>query len=394
MRPLDTADVEASRRLGWEAFGFPSTPVDEAPESFPPGMRLFGAFDSHGVLAARMADRDYDSYFGGSTVPTCGIAGVTTAAEHRGVGLLTPLFRETLRAARTRGAAISTLFPTAPRIYRRFGYEIVGDYVSVEVPTASLAAVPAEGRLRVRRAGPADYDEVRRVYAEWAVAQNGPLTRSGASFTATADDFIGSFSGVTLAVDEQDHVHGYASWSRGRGYGETARIDVADLIATSMEAWRALVAVLGSFASVATTTRLDTSGPDLLRLLLPSASWQVVDDSPYMLRLLDLPLAFGGRGFAPGIEAQLRFELRDEFLDELSGSWLLEISGGTARCSRSDVPDGVGPVFEGRGLSLMYAGAQSAANLRMAGLMGGEATDDRSWDNAFGGRQFHIRDYF
>ena len=75
-------------------------------------------------------------------MPTCGIAGVTVAAEYRGLGGMTPLFAETLRYARERGAVISTLFPTAPRIYRRFGYELIADFVTVELPTAMLAAVP------------------------------------------------------------------------------------------------------------------------------------------------------------------------------------------------------------------------------------------------------------
>jgi len=393
VRPLTADDIRASRRLGWEAFGVPGSPPTEVPTEFPPGMRPFGAFDGE-ILAARMIDREYDSHFGGTLVPTCGIAGVTTAAEYRGAGLLTPLFRATLHAARQRGAAISTLFPTAPRIYRRFGYEMAGDYVTVEVPTTSLAALPAGDTLLVRRATAGDYDAVRTVYAAWASAQNGPLTRTGPSFPATADEFIESFTAVTVAVDGEGVVHGYVSWDRGQGYGENARLEVADLIATRPEATRALLAVLGSFASVAPTTRIDTSGVDLARLLIPSLHWRVVDSSPYMVRLLDLPSAFGTRRFAPHVEARLPFTLADEFLDELSGDWLLEVGGGIAQCTRAEGRGVGGPAFDGRGLALMYAGSQGAANLRMAGLLRGEAGQDPIWDNLFGGRQFHIRDYF
>ena len=47
------------------------------------------------------------------------------------------------------------------------------------------------------------------------------------------------------------------------------------------------------------------------------------------------------------------------------------------------------------GLALLYAGAQSAANLRAAGhLRGGDLEQDLDWDALFGGRQLHIRDYF
>ena len=63
---------------------------------------------------------------------------MTVAAEARGRGALTPLFATTLGHAVERGAVLSTLFPTAPGIYRRFGFELVADFVTVHVPTAAL----------------------------------------------------------------------------------------------------------------------------------------------------------------------------------------------------------------------------------------------------------------
>jgi hypothetical protein len=51
-------------------------------------------------------------------------------------------------------------------------------------------------------------------------------------------------------------------------------------------------------------------------------------------------------------------------------------------------------VLDVRGLALAYAGAQSTANLRMAGLLTGPGTHDATLDALLGGRQVHIRDYF
>ena len=141
VRELTAEEAEAAWQLGFEAFGVPSPRPAGPAVVDQPGRTWFGTFAGN-VLTGRMIDRAYDSYFGGALVPTCGIAGVTVAAEYRGQGSLTPLFTETLRFALERGAVISTLFPTAPRIYRRFGYELVADFVTVELPTAMLAAVP------------------------------------------------------------------------------------------------------------------------------------------------------------------------------------------------------------------------------------------------------------
>jgi hypothetical protein len=54
-----------------------------------------------------------------------------------------------------------------------------------------------------------------------------------------------------------------------------------------------------------------------------------------------------------------------------------------------------GPNFAPCGLALIYAGAASGADQRMAGLLtGGSVEDDRRLDTLFDGRQLHIRDYF
>ena len=56
VRRLDTHDAETARRLGWEAFGFPTTPSTEPARVDRPGMTWFGAFEGD-VLVARMVDR-------------------------------------------------------------------------------------------------------------------------------------------------------------------------------------------------------------------------------------------------------------------------------------------------------------------------------------------------
>ena len=174
VRRLVPADAEASRQLGFEAFGMPTTPPTEAATLDQPGRNFWGCFDRD-RLVAKLADREYHSWFGGAEVPTSGIAGVTVALEYRGRGAFAPLMAAALADARERGAAISTLFPSAPRIYRGFSYELVGDYVTIRVPTQLLASVaPPETDVRLRRATAKDFGEIDRIYVSWAAAQNGP----------------------------------------------------------------------------------------------------------------------------------------------------------------------------------------------------------------------------
>lgn len=398
VRPLTSEDAEASRRLGWEAFGAPSTPPTEPASLAGDGKAWYGAFvtgaDGSERLGARMLDRFFESWFGGRRVATAGIAGVTTAAEDRGQGLLSPLFGELLAGARKRGAVISSLFPTAPKIYRRFGYEVVGDLVDVEVPAVSLAGVEAPAGGSVRRATAADLPAIFECYSAWAAAQQGPLTRDGAAFAGQVEQLLSEFTGVTVAEDDHGKLVGYALWDRGQGYGPGSLITVDELIATTPDGYRGLLRTLGSFSSVTPMIKLSSSGFDAVRTMLPALDWQVVKRSPYMINVIDVAGALSRRGYHFGYEAVLDFAVVDHFVAGNNGSYRLRIAGGRGRCERSQ-PEPEQRVFTARGLAALFAGALPLAELRATGLVtGGDAATDSAWDGAFGGPAMQIRDYF
>ena len=77
-------------------------------------------------------------------------------------------------------------------------------------------------------------------------------------------------------------------------------IAVSDLMATSADGYRALLATVGSFSSVTARTTLRTSGLDLVRLFLPTAHWRRTPTLPYMIKVLDVPGAIGLRRYPPG----------------------------------------------------------------------------------------------
>ena len=392
VRPLQGLDAEASRTLGFEAFGMPSSPPSEPATLDQPGRVFHGVFAGD-RLVGRLADRAYDSWFGGVPVPTCGIAGVTVALEDRGRGALSPLFAAALSAARERGAVVSGLYPTAARIYRRFGYELVSDYRTIAIATAQLAeAAPSVG-VSTRRAGPADLPAVREVYDTWAAAQNGPLTRRGVSFPTTDADLLDDFDGITVAVDGDGRVIGYASWDRGQHYDERGTLEVSDLLALSADGYRALLRTLGSFSSVAPRTKIDTSGDDPIRQFLPGRAWETVSSDPYMLAIIDVPGALSRRAYPWFLSARLGFRVCDDGVTSIAGAYRWEVAEGVGTCVAEDHTDD--RAFHPRGLALLYAGVQSCANLRWAGLLsGGLPEQDTVWDTLFGGRQFHIRDYY
>jgi predicted acetyltransferase len=345
-------------------------------------------------LVAKAVGLELASWFGGVQVPTCGVAGVAVLAERRGDGLLADLVRALLDEAVARGEVISTLYPTAPGIYRRLGYELVGSLDTVELPTSELLGVRAAPDVTTRRATPADAAAVRAVYDAWAAAQHGPLTRRGAPF-AESDELPDDVTGVTLALDAAGDVVGYAAWRRGQGYDRaTAVLEVDDLLALSGAAYRALWRVLGSFSAVAGRVRLTTSGDDPARLVLPGGAWRVVGTHPYGLRLLDVERAFSLRRL-PGA-ADVPFAVAGDPVGRTDGDYRLRVTASGSACERTGVGGAAetGPTFTPQGIALAWAGVQSCANLRMVGHLAGPPTYDGTLDALLGAGRLHVRDYF
>ncbi|SEE13623.1 GNAT family N-acetyltransferase [Ruania alba] len=393
VRRYTREDQIAGRRLGAEAFGMPAggpPPVTDEPWPVP-GVQHWGAFDG-ATLAGQMVVDDFESWWTGSLVPTAGIAGVTVAAEYRGHGLVEGLFRAALGASREQGAVISTLFPSAPGIYRSFGYELVGSFDTVRVPTAAAAMVRGGDRLRVRRAAVADVPAVRAVYDAWAASQCGPLSRRGAPFTATDEQYLDRFTGVTVVENPSGAVIGYASWRRGPQ--EDSALEVTDLLALTADGYRALWRILGSHASIIPSLHLKTSGADPARLFLPTTDWSVIGRQDYMLRVDDVPGAFAARRLRGTAEAT--FTVAGDRLGVGDGTYRLTVADGASRCERvtSAAPDGV-PTFTPQGLALLWAGVQNCATLRLLGhLDGGDPETDAALDQVLAGPEVQIRNHF
>lgn len=376
IRRLTEADEDVMRRHFTEAFGAfdpPDPPVALLAE----GKHWWGV-EVDGRVVATSLDRQYDSWFGGVRVPTAGIGGVTVAPEHRGAGLLRPLFETMLAAARDRGAVVSTLYATAPALYRRFGYETITSLDDLRVPTHALAV---GGGTPVRRATEDDADAIRGVHDRAASREHGPLARTGPLFREPPTLRV---SGVSVA-ERDGEVVGYVSWDRGRGYGAEGKLSVGQLMADDADAYRSLLTLLSTFASVCPTTRVRTSGVPPWQHLLRTAHPEVVGSSPYALAVLD-PSALGLPRVHPGIDARLPFTVDGR-------TWTLALADGGGRVEEGGDPAVARTVTRG-GLALTFAGAATSATLRSLGHVGGPAGDDVTWDLLFTRGPVTVHDYF
>ena len=375
--------------MSHHAFGAPTG--GQAAFTMGPHIRRWGIFDAE-ALVAKANERSYHSWIGGRRVPTAGVAGVAVAPEHRGRGLARQVMAHLLQEARQRGAVISTLFRTAPALYRSLGYEHVAELTDARFPTSSLRGIRPV-HTTVRRAGAADVAAIREVYRVVAAQGSCLLSRDGDAFAMTDSEVIASVDGWTVA-EHDGRVVGYVSWIRGTGYSEDATLSVLDLLSTTGDGYRALLSVVGSFDAVTPTVRLRTSGTDPIHWFLPGTGFAVEEVRPYMLRVLDVAAAVAARGWPTGLTTDIALRIEDPVCPWNSGHHRLVIDGADARLEPADDGDDAA-VITPSGLAVLYAGGVPSATLRRAGLLsGGTPAADAGLDAAFAGPRPAILDYF
>lgn len=379
--PADGRDVDL---LGRVAFGATSRPASDPDWA---GVRRFGVRDGRGRLVAKLTDRAQDHWLGGRRVAASGVAGVAVEPEHRGGGLALAMLARAHDAARERGAAISTLYRTAPALYRRAGYEQVAMRTTWTLPTAALARVRVPDGVVLQAAGAEDLGAMARVYDTVAAQGNAQLHREAPLWDW--DEELTEADGVTLARDGSGEVVGYCAWKRGPGYDAAATVVAEDLFGLTAQATLALLASLGSWASVAGRVEVHLPAHDPLHLLLPTAGIAPLRADHLMLAVLDAPAAVAARGWTSTAAGSVDLELVDA---PTPGCYRLVLDAGQGRLE----PGGRGgTVLHGRGLSVLYAGHADPWVLRRAGLLsGGSPADDAFLAAAFAGPVPAVNDYF
>jgi len=111
---------------------------------------------------------------GTRAVPCYGISGVTTLPEYRRRGFASKLLRAVGASLRAAGAPLAILQAFDHGFYRRHGWETVSALPQVRLEPAQL---PRYRDALPRRARPADYESVKRVYETHGARPTGSLVR-------------------------------------------------------------------------------------------------------------------------------------------------------------------------------------------------------------------------
>lgn len=328
--PLETRRAEPDELealapiVGWAFGGGTSRALD--------WLRAAGA--SH-VRVARLERRvigglveiPMGQWFGAQSVPTLGLAGVAIAPEARGRGLALGLLRDTLRAARQQGVALSTLYPSTFRMYRKAGYELAGSHCRFTLQLQKLAR--ASRPLAVEALDDAAQPALESLYREVARRHNGYLDRGAYVWNRVRRPDMEPAR--CFGVPGGDGLDGYVYLKVLAPRRAPLELSLSDFVARTPAALASLLAFLGDhFSTVERATW--TGGPSDARLL--GVSERVIQSNVedyWMLRLVDVRAALLARGYPP-LDAELELEVGDELLPENSGRYLLTLARGAAQC--------------------------------------------------------------
>ncbi|HSH21849.1 MAG TPA: GNAT family N-acetyltransferase, partial [Candidatus Caenarcaniphilales bacterium] len=301
--------------------------------------RVLGAFDGERIVGGGAAFSFRLTVPGGRAVPAGGVTAVGVMPTHRRRGILTQLMRTQLADIRRRGEPVAILWASEGSIYQRYGYGLASANGSFEIDrerTAFREATPRTGEMRLvsrdeaARLFPLVYEVVRR-------ATSGFYERSSTwwevEVLADPEYARRGASRKFYALHERDgRPAAYAIYRIRPDWGEgvtksTLAVDelMAVDAAATREMWRY---VFGVDLIAWITVRLGPADHPLLLMLAEPRRFGLRVRDGLWLRILDVPAALAGRGYAA--DGSIVLQVDDAFLPQLGGRWRLSVADGRA----------------------------------------------------------------
>jgi predicted N-acetyltransferase YhbS len=412
LRPGDDMDAQldlAERSFGVKAPEERDTWRKTAAELIAEG-RCLGAFAGDRLVGGAMFF-DMRQWWCGQAVPMAGVASVRVAPEDRGHGVGRAVMTALLGEIAAQGYPLSVLYPATMPLYRSLGWELAGAHHTAVIPARSLfsltppdpavappaavapaavaarpyaGAAAADGPSEMRRAGPADVDEVLAVIGRVhrAARDCGPITWSAGTvgrWLAEPDLYVYLCADGLLVY----------RWHNGN---DDLFVEGAEAISAATV--RAFWSHVGSYGSIAEKVYAHLGPADAFWWLPREREADIEHRSMWMLRVVDAAAAITARGFPAAVSLRVPLLITDAARPANSGRWELAVSDGKGslnlltpgRPPAEGSPLTLGP----RGLAAMYAGAP-LISLRQAGLAGGGSPeDDAALDAAFAATSYML----
>lgn len=391
--PIRPGEHEAAFQLRVRTFtADQSATFDPDAAYIPDDRRLIARVD--GRIVGQFGIWPFAQAYGGREVPMGGVGGVTIAADQRGRGVASKLMAAGLDMMRDHGDMISTLYPATIAPYRAWGWALAGSHMYRTLPTRALTnLLAAPDDIVIRPATEDDMAACMALARQVARTEPGGLIGSEVWYRRSFRPGLPEEDGDGLDVAVRDgQVVGFTVWGRHTGDVHGWQVDVDHLIGTDAEVERAMWRQLGTWWSVASTTRMVSWPSDQLLVDLPERETRIEAEETWMTRLVDVTGAIEARGFPPGLQVNVPLRIHDRRLKHNDGAFVLTVEDGRGTLEAG----GPGRVEVDVGqLAALYTGFTPASVLaRRGGLVGATADDVSQLGWAFAGATPWMREYF
>ncbi|HSK98089.1 MAG TPA: GNAT family N-acetyltransferase [Euzebyales bacterium] len=374
IRPLRPEDTEQVFHLRVAAFSGEARVDYDPDEIYIPDEHRLVAVDGARVVG-HLGVWPFGQAFGGRAVPAGGVAAVVVADDRRGTGVGSRLLAAGLEHMGRVGMAISTLYPSTPAPYRRWGWEVAGVNVRRRVATRDLLDIPApSGQLALRPYTPADLAAVVAVHDALALAEHGGLV-AGERWLRRALEPDPDEPDITIVATREDQPVGLVQAAKTPPEDDHSSfgLRVRRLFGVDRDVERALWRFIGHHHPIAAMTSFRSRPAEPLLFELPYGMHLPAPASEhFMTRLVDVPAAIAARGW-PAVSVTVELDIVDQRRPAASGRHVLEVTDGAGVMK----PGGAGGIAVDIGaFSSLYTGFATAAQLAHAGRLAGASGDD------------------
>jgi predicted acetyltransferase len=393
IRPLRPEDAEQVFHLRVAAFSSAAQVDFDEAEIYIPDEHRIVAVDDRRVVG-HLGMWPFRQAFMGCAVPMGGVAAVVVADDRRGTGIGSRLLAAALDHMSDAGMAISSLYPSTPVPYRRWGWEFAGVHIRRRVATRDLLDVPAPTTdVALRPYAPADLEAVVAVHDALTLTEPGGLL-AGERWLRRALQPDPDEPEITIVATRDDQPVGLllATKTPPKDDHSSFGLLVLRLLGADRDVERALWRFIGQHYGVAAMTTFKSRPVEPLLFELPYGMYLPGPASDhFMTRLVDVPAAITARGWPP-VSTTIELEILDDRRPANRGRFVLEVDGRAAVLT----PGGTGRVTVDIGaLSSLYTGFATAAQLCHAGRLVGATDDDIvALSDAFAALTPFMRDYF
>lgn len=266
-----------------------------------------------------------------ATLKCAGIAGVAVAPMHRHLGVGSAMMAWAVPYLRSQGYHIASLYGFRESFYRKFGYEVCGKRLEMEVPSHRLPRIKPE--LPVKLLNWQDHAQLQACQEAFARKYSAMNIREEMHWKRVLND-----KKAIYAVG--DPIEAYAILDHSWEFWVPQSVN--EIAYSSVAGFKSIMAVLSQICINKTSLKwYDALDTPYLQLF---ADQGVIarDERRIMYRLLDVPAAI--EALAPATEGAFSMEIKDDLIRENAGCWRVEDNGSRVSCQRVDSADLYGDI--------------------------------------------------